>query len=345
MVRAKSIEDSLSNGRKIFRFLLFLNEYGEINEILKNTKRPIGLKILKLLSAVCSHNYYFFDNIVWFTQIGILNKQFHSKYKWKKLKDTFSLWKTIFEVIISVYVVIIKTAKEQAIYRDLTREEGKKIRQNTRQYVLMRNLILIRRKIKFHQMEVFIYLMRMIMLIFSLKLVGHNQLHPIFVSICGLFQAIAVVYKSMKGKKKFYKLTTADVTVDAAGGGGLGGSANEAMPLDNRTTMILSQAEFNKQKQVSGSSLHQHLTIGHHHGVVSNASSPQLPDTTGGMAGLDYDTTPPTFVEAVGTGAESGSEAEPSDLQRRHSENLDEVKVEHIDDVYDVDSVKPTHVL
>lgn len=63
------------------------------------------------------------------------------------------------------------------------------------------------------------------------------------------------------------------------------------------------------------------------------------------MAGLDYDTTPPTFVEAVGTGAESGSEAEPSDLQRRHSENLDEVKVEHIDDVYDVDSVKPTHVL
>lgn len=71
----------------------------------------------------------------------------------------------------------------------------------------MRNLILIRRKINFHMMEVFIYSMRFIMLVYSLKLVGHSQLHPIFVSICGLMQAITVVVKSMKGKKKFYKLT------------------------------------------------------------------------------------------------------------------------------------------
>ena len=66
-MRAKSIEDSISNGRKIFRFLLFLNEYGEMNEILKKKKLPIGLKVMKFLSAVCSHNYYLFDNIVWFT--------------------------------------------------------------------------------------------------------------------------------------------------------------------------------------------------------------------------------------------------------------------------------------
>lgn len=82
--------------------------------------------------------------------------------------------------------------------------------------MIMRNLILIRRKIRFHQIEVFIYMMRMIMLIFSLKLVGHSYLHPIFVSLCGLIQAITVVFKSMKGKKKFYKLTLADIK---AGGG------------------------------------------------------------------------------------------------------------------------------
>jgi hypothetical protein len=78
------------------------------------------LKVLKFLSAICSHNYYLFDNIVWFTQIGILNKLILSKYKWKKLKDTFSLWKTIFEVIISVYVVIIKTRREKELYRKLS---------------------------------------------------------------------------------------------------------------------------------------------------------------------------------------------------------------------------------
>jgi hypothetical protein len=114
VVRAKSIEDNISNGRKIFRFLLFLNEYGEMNEILKNKKHPLGLKIMKFMSSVCSHNYYLFDNIVWFTQIGILNKVIGvSKVKWKKLKDMFSLWKTILEVLISVWVVIRKTYKER----------------------------------------------------------------------------------------------------------------------------------------------------------------------------------------------------------------------------------------
>jgi hypothetical protein len=47
------------------------------------------------------------------------------------------------------------------------------IKSNRHSYVLMRNLILIRRKIRFHMMEVFIYLMRFIMLIFALRLVGH----------------------------------------------------------------------------------------------------------------------------------------------------------------------------
>lgn len=60
-------------------------------------------------------------------------------------------------------------------------------------------------------MEVFIYTMRMIMLVFSLQLIGHNYLDPIFVSMCGLAQSWSVIYKSMKGKKKFYKLTTDDI--------------------------------------------------------------------------------------------------------------------------------------
>lgn len=119
VIRAKSIEDNISNGRKIFRFLLFLNEYSEMNEILKNKKNPIGLKLLKFMSAICSHNYYFFDNIVWFTQIGILNKFILPKFKWKKFKDIFSLWKTILEVIISVYVVNIKSWKAEKLSEEL----------------------------------------------------------------------------------------------------------------------------------------------------------------------------------------------------------------------------------
>lgn len=76
-------------------------------------------------------------------------------------------------------------------------------------------------------MEVFIYAMRFIMLVYSLKLVGHGSLHPIFVSICGLLQAITVVFKSMKGKKKFYKLTTEDLKNSNAGDAATGAAIQE----------------------------------------------------------------------------------------------------------------------
>lgn len=77
-------------------------------------------------------------------------------------------------------------------------------------------------------MEVFIYSMRMIMLTSSLRLIGHKYLDPIFVSLCGLLQAGSVVFKSMNGKKKFYKLTFNDVK------------------KEDSTPMILSSTELNQ---------------------------------------------------------------------------------------------------
>jgi len=90
-------------------------------------------------------------------------------------------------------------------------------------------------------MEVFIYLMRMMMLIYSLHLVGHQRLHPIFVSICGLLQAITVVFKSMKGKKKFYKLTTADINEPPP--------AFEIIAPREEETIIMNEKEFRQQRE------------------------------------------------------------------------------------------------
>lgn len=151
VLRAKSIEDNISNGRKIFRFLLFLNEFNELNEIIKDKKMGKLLKFLKICSSICSFNYYLFDNIVWFTQIGILNKFIISNFKWKKFKDIFSLWKTIFEIIISTYVVKLKKKKEKKLADKLLHlYKTHKIKPDTRCYALMRKLILIRREIRFH---------------------------------------------------------------------------------------------------------------------------------------------------------------------------------------------------
>ena len=49
------------------------------------------------------------------------------------------------------------------------------------------------------------------MLVSSLQVTGHSYLNPIFVSACGLNQAIANVFKAMKGKKYVYKLTIEDL--------------------------------------------------------------------------------------------------------------------------------------
>ena len=69
---------------------------------------------------------------------------------------------------------------------------------------------------RFIRVEISIYLMRMILLIGNLKLVGHSYLNPIFVSICGLSQAVAVVFKSMKSKKKEKPEGGLEVVVDSS---------------------------------------------------------------------------------------------------------------------------------
>ena len=111
----KAFESQISNGRKIFRLFLWLNEINEIHSIVHSTKLSKNLKIMKTTSAVCSFIYYFTDNIVWLAKIGFLSKYipysgraFSAPIKWGKIKDQFSLTKTILELIIYLYTFTLK---------------------------------------------------------------------------------------------------------------------------------------------------------------------------------------------------------------------------------------------
>ena len=64
---------------------------------------------------------------------------------------------------------------------------------------------------RFNKIEGAINIMRMVMLVSSLKLIGHSWIDPIFVSFCGVMQAGFTVFKALRGKKNFYKLTVEDV--------------------------------------------------------------------------------------------------------------------------------------
>ena len=91
--RARKLENSISQGRKIFRLLLWLNEINECYELFNNTKMTTMLKALKLTSTFCSFIYYVADNIVFFANIGFLPHEIGG-IKFKRIKNTFSFFKT-----------------------------------------------------------------------------------------------------------------------------------------------------------------------------------------------------------------------------------------------------------
>lgn len=118
--KAKKFESSISNGRKIFRLLLFLNELAELNELVKAKHWETPMRILKIISTSCSFIYYLTDNIVYLSNLDFVSPLVPTtRIKWKDIKNRFSLTKTVLEVVIAVYSVYLKRKKEQSIKADL----------------------------------------------------------------------------------------------------------------------------------------------------------------------------------------------------------------------------------
>ena len=165
------------------------------------------------MSTICSFNYYLMDNLVWFAKMGFIRSDDPVLgFKWKWLKNVFSLGKTVLEMIISIYNVVLKEREEIKLRVKLRQHNDKLIVPDAEWYVLTRNLIILRRECRFYVVELWIYVLRFVLLTSSLRLMGHSVLHPILVSFCGLLMSTCVVFKSMKGKKDFCKLTVEGIS-------------------------------------------------------------------------------------------------------------------------------------
>jgi hypothetical protein len=207
--RAKKLEGNISNGRKIFRLGLWLYEIPTIGDLVKDKKMNPLLRLTKIVSTFCSFIYYFMDNWIWLAKIGYTNVVKFG-YNTYSLKNLFSFLKTILETFNSGFTVYLKKWEEQIIREKLMEYADKKIEPGREYYVLMVNLILLRRETRFNLLEFFIYVARFLLLTKALKLFGHESLHPIFVSFCGLFQSWATVFKTLKGKSSFTMLKFAE---------------------------------------------------------------------------------------------------------------------------------------
>mmetsp|Transcript_16911 Transcript_16911/g.26020 ORF Transcript_16911/g.26020 Transcript_16911/m.26020 type:complete len:198 (-) Transcript_16911:1093-1686(-) len=125
--KAKVFESQISNGRKIFRLFLWLNEINEIHNIIHSDKLTSNLKVFKTVSAVCSFVYYFTDNVVWLQKIGFVSKWvpfskqvWGDQIKWSKIKDQFSLVKTMLELFIYCYTLHIKNLEDEKLVEKLS---------------------------------------------------------------------------------------------------------------------------------------------------------------------------------------------------------------------------------
>lgn len=102
---AKIVKKNLSSGRKVFKLLKFIDEYNSFVDLLfkdsteadpksKASRRSTLIRNLGLLRKLCGIFYYFFDNVVWFANMGAINKDIvENKLGWRAVKDMFALIK------------------------------------------------------------------------------------------------------------------------------------------------------------------------------------------------------------------------------------------------------------
>lgn len=187
----EKIKESMSKGRKIFKFLKFLQEIKGIQKNMKKKKR-ILYKLLIISINIMNFFYYILDNILWGISVGILsnviNKQNEKIYK--DYKNQFSYMKFVLKIVKNITNLILRQRKENEIKNGMQYVDDNIITVFDDSYDLCRVLLKERRKKRFEILEIIISSMRIIPLTRSLKLPGYKWMNPVFVSFCGMLSAV-----------------------------------------------------------------------------------------------------------------------------------------------------------
>lgn len=196
-LQCKRIQSNLSSGRKVFRLLKFSDE---ISNVIKHARAPNNKNFLQELmfysSGVWAIIYYFTDNVIWLSA---------KKYKpLSKIKDLFSMGRCLIEICKSVYELSNDLKKEEIILKKLGLYDDCFIAETEESYMLIKDLITLRRQMSFYVLELIVNVLRVFMLYKSLKFLGSVYIDTIFVELCGVFSSFFALLKSVK-KKSYEK--------------------------------------------------------------------------------------------------------------------------------------------
>lgn len=103
--RVKKFESNISNGRKIFRLLEWINEMQELVELVQDKKLPLGMRVLRIVLASLGFVYNLTDNILWFANMNFCSPFVPTTngLKWKQVKNIASLLRLAVATVVALY--------------------------------------------------------------------------------------------------------------------------------------------------------------------------------------------------------------------------------------------------
>jgi hypothetical protein len=193
---AKSIESSMSNGRKMIRFLRFLDEVGAVERLIENTKAWSAVPALKMLSHAASFLYYVLDNFVLASSIGIISKFIATiNIKWKNTKDMSSFARCVLEVII--VGLTLRETRQSIRVAEMQLRSGHQttLTLQSKNFEILAKLLANRRRLRFMYLDLLQNCLRLLMLVKALSLPGSKHLSSIFIAGIGVTTSALSVFK------------------------------------------------------------------------------------------------------------------------------------------------------
>jgi hypothetical protein len=187
----------MSNGRKIFGFLKFVEDLKKFYSYLFNSSFDI-ITILKAFTTLSSCFYHFLDNLVWASNVGMIDRIITGNLNWKTSKNFFSLLKTMIKIVTNIlnFNECMNNTWE-SLDKDIKNKNDEKILNET-----LKN----RAKLRMITLNIIQSLIKLVTLFYSLKFDPfYSLLHPITVSLCGVIYCVISIFKLYYKNKDIQK--------------------------------------------------------------------------------------------------------------------------------------------
>ena len=188
----------MSSGRKIFRFLKFMEDLKKLYSYIYKT--PDAVQVLKAMLCLSSFFYHIMDNLVWAANTGIIDEFLLGEIKWKLSKNFFSYIRNWIKITMDCIklrkYISYDRYNEEEILNKFNKEMSKfKVQSD---YNIIAHALKNRAKIRMKSINIMHSALRIYMLSYNLKIDPLYRLtHPIFIGFLGVIHASISIYKNL----------------------------------------------------------------------------------------------------------------------------------------------------